>query len=399
MPDWQHHPEEADLLRYSDGELRAGDTERIARHLEACWDCRTRLDDLKNTIAEYVRYRRSVLEPGFPPPPQDWQNLSREFVRIQAAAEPSRPWRRIFERRAVWLLAGTLTAGTGIFYYATKQRPVERPAAPATSVSQPAPAVMPAGPEKITRAIPPTRKAAQPAPGPEDELRVIAALDRIGADLGDPVAVTRASNRIVVTCIGLDARRTEELRDALKGLPQVSIEASPKASVSTGGSPVEVTGVTQGAVPAAFAGQFSSPAAYEKFVDGLLKNTDSIMARAHALRLLATRFPPEVESAMSADGKATLTTIRLQHEMVLARELATLDRSTQPYLGPMEIAPGSGAGGERWQARSLRVFTESEQVDRLAGSIFAGSDKGGVQSTPAALAAALAKLKADAEPR
>lgn len=65
MPDWQHHPEEADLLRYSDGELRAGDTERIARHLEACWDCRTRLDDLKNTIAEYVRYRRSVSSRGF----------------------------------------------------------------------------------------------------------------------------------------------------------------------------------------------------------------------------------------------------------------------------------------------------------------------------------------------
>ena len=258
---------------------------------------------------------------------------------------------------------------------------------------------MPAGPEKITRAIPPTRKAAQPAPGPEDELRVIAALDRIGADLGDPVAVTRASNRIVVTCIGLDARRTEELRDALKGLPQVSIEASPKASVSTGGSPVEVTGVTQGAVPAAFAG-CSRPGRHPRSSLTDCSRTRIPSWPGHTLcGSWPPAFPPRWNGAMSADGKATLTTIRLQHEMVLARELATLDRSTQPYLGPMEIAPGSGAGGERWQARSLRVFTESEQVDRLAGSIFAGSDKGGVQSTPAALAAALAKLKADAEPR
>src|SRR5690349_1294866 len=107
------HPEEGELLRYCDGELRAKETERVARHLEACWDCRTRLDDLKETIAEYVRYRRDVLEPALPPPPHSWTNLRTEFARL-----PQRP---AFPRRAVWLIACAATAATGVVLYRSNE--------------------------------------------------------------------------------------------------------------------------------------------------------------------------------------------------------------------------------------------------------------------------------------
>jgi len=394
MANWRMHPEEGDLLRFCDGEMRAKETERVARHLEACWDCRTRLDDLKQTIAEYVRYRRDVLEPALPQPPRPWTNLRAEFARIQAAGDRGLAWRRIFEHRAVWLVACTLTAGTGILFYATKERPTVELPAPRAAVSVPPPASVPAGVRSAAASSHVTRKAAAAA-GPEDELRVIAALDHIGADLGDPIEVLRTRDRIVVTCIGLDAGRMREVRTALEGLPHVTVELSPKPNTSAAGSPLEVVGAPHAPLRAEVAQRFDSPAAYEKFVDGLLKTSEAMMARAYALRRLATRFPADVEAPMSAGAKALLAAIREHHETELAHEVSSLDRSVQPFLGPAPALAGNPAG-EDWQTRTMRVFAEAERVDRLMGAVFAGS-QGGLtgDAAPASLAIALAKLEAD----
>ncbi|MGD0361325.1 MAG: hypothetical protein ABSC93_10675 [Bryobacteraceae bacterium] len=372
MANWRMHPEEGDLLRYCDGELRAEETARVARHLEACWDCRTRLDDLTGTIAEYMRYRRDILEPALPQPPRPWANLRFEFARVEAP-------KRLLPRPAVWLVAGTLTAGTGILYYAAKPHP---PAAvPYAQVPAPAARPLPAPPAAPARRVSPVA-----APGPEDELRAIAALDRIGADLGDPIEVARTPARVVVTCIGLDAVRMHEVQDALAGLPHVEVKLSPKPAPSAAGSPLEVVGTPQTA----------SAAAYDHFVDGLLKNSDAIMARAHALRRLATSFPADVEARLPADSRALLESIRQRHEAGLAREVASLEQSVRPYLGPPAArAPGSPAPQD-WQARALRVFAEAAQVDRMVGAAFAGS-QGAIAAAadPAALAAAMAMLDGD----
>src|ERR1035441_4412730 len=361
MADWRMHPEEGALLRYCDGELRAKETARVARHLEACWDCRTRLDDLKQTIAEYVRYRRDVLEPSLPGPPQPWKNLRVEFARMRAPDDSGVAWRRIFQRRAVWLVACTLTAGTGIlFYVGQASRPVApRAVAPVRlrGSSAPAPRKAPAAP--VTE---PGPKGTPLGSGPEDELRVMAALDRIGADLGDPIEVVRTRDRIVVTCIGLDAERMREGRAALAGLPRVAVELSPKPNVSPASSPLEVVGAPHATIRAEVARQFDSPAAYERFVDGLLKSSEAMMARVHALRRLATRFPADVEAPMSPDAKTLLAAIHEHHETALAREVSSLEGSVRPFLGPPAAALAGNRAREDWQTRTTRVFSEAQQV-------------------------------------
>jgi hypothetical protein len=358
------HPEVGDLIRYCDGELRAKETARVARHLKACWDCRTRLDDLKQTIGEYVRYRRDVLEPALPPPPQPWQDLHTEFARMQPSR---RRWSNLFQRPTVWLIAGTVMAGTGILLYTTNQgKPVpERPVNAALAIAP--------------RIAPPSHPIARKTtPSTEDELRVIAALDRIGADLGDPIEVIRTPDRITVTCMGLAPARIAQVRTALAGMPGVVVELSPKPAAAPTGAPLDVVGAPHTADD-------------EQVADALLKSSEAMMARAHALRSLALRFPAQVEAQMSTSARETLANIRQHHEAALSREVAAIARSVEP-LPQTTPAPTE----EDWQSRTLRLFSDAEQVDRLLGAIYAGHRAAGASDRSTAdLEAAVASLSAD----
>jgi len=81
------HPEDGQLLRYLDGELPGRKTRQVRRHLEACWQCRAELEELQKTVSDCVRYRKTILATGLPPPPGPWQDLSRGFERIDAEIE------------------------------------------------------------------------------------------------------------------------------------------------------------------------------------------------------------------------------------------------------------------------------------------------------------------------
>jgi anti-sigma factor RsiW len=59
------HPEQALLLRFIDGELSGRKPRLVQRHLEACWECRTEVEELQATVAECVRYRNQFLAEGF----------------------------------------------------------------------------------------------------------------------------------------------------------------------------------------------------------------------------------------------------------------------------------------------------------------------------------------------
>ena len=86
-----HHPEDGLLLRYIDGELPARKVRQVARHLEACWQCRSEVEDLQVTVADCVRYRRNILQTHLPPPPSPWPDLYREFARVDASLREE-PW-------------------------------------------------------------------------------------------------------------------------------------------------------------------------------------------------------------------------------------------------------------------------------------------------------------------
>src|ERR1700730_15030197 len=80
------HPDDGVLLGYLDGELAAREAHEVERHIEACWPCRTEVEELDKTVAECVRYRKHVLAAHLPPP-RNWCDLYSEMERADAAAQ------------------------------------------------------------------------------------------------------------------------------------------------------------------------------------------------------------------------------------------------------------------------------------------------------------------------
>jgi hypothetical protein len=81
------HPEDGLLLRYLEGELPGRKARQVRTHLEACWECRAQVEELQGTIGECVRYRKNVLAPGLPPPPEPWRSLDFDRVEAELAAQ------------------------------------------------------------------------------------------------------------------------------------------------------------------------------------------------------------------------------------------------------------------------------------------------------------------------
>jgi anti-sigma factor RsiW len=113
------HPQTDLLLQLLDGELGGRQARQVRRHVEACWQCRTALDDLQKTVAECVRYRKEALGELLPAPPRPWSDLSREFARIDATRPPllARPMMRwaLTAVAASSLVAATLAVRATLF--------------------------------------------------------------------------------------------------------------------------------------------------------------------------------------------------------------------------------------------------------------------------------------------
>src|SRR5258708_36442761 len=117
-------PEEEQMLRYADGELPARTADEIRSHLEACWQCRAQLEELQNTVAECVSYRKNVLQRHLPPAPAPWTDIYQRFSEIDASLiRPSLLDRAVQALRwpmhnvRIWApVAVTLLLVWGLFY-------------------------------------------------------------------------------------------------------------------------------------------------------------------------------------------------------------------------------------------------------------------------------------------
>src|SRR5581483_653355 len=115
-----NHPDDGLLLRYIDGELPSRKARQISKHLEACWQCRSEIEELKSTVADCIRYRKHVLAANLPDPPNPWQDLSRGFARIDDSVSAESFFARILRPPAMvrWSLAAAaaLAVVCGVFY-------------------------------------------------------------------------------------------------------------------------------------------------------------------------------------------------------------------------------------------------------------------------------------------
>ena len=226
---------------------------------------------------------------------------------------------------------------------------------------------------------PPSRIAETPPietpAGPEDTLHVLAALNEIGADVDDPVEVSMDSQQrhVVIRGRGIGPQRQQQIADAVKRLPRVALDF---ASASPG-PPVDRPAVTEkssSSMPAALRQRFEAAlggaVAFQEATDRILEASGSMLARAHAVETLATRFPPETEARLAPEDRQLLYTLRQRHLAELGRLVARIQAELQPLLAPSSNGPRALATE---QTGIPALLASVQQTDQVLNRLLAGS--------------------------
>jgi hypothetical protein len=535
------HPPQEQLLQLSDGELTPRESSAVRSHLEQCWQCRARLEEMEAGIADYMRYEEEVVAPLLPGPPLPWADLDRRLNELDAASVkqagtrsgelgfrwlrwPGAEWfaaaatltlaalvvwrfERVPEVRAAELLTkasareaaaprpkkarrirvrtrarsfvraasappdstesedlrklfaeahyswdNPLSADS---YRAWRDQLADKQDSVETSADQyvihtesrgnaltsatltlraedlhavretlqfqagewvelaelneadappEAPVISPAPKQEAPTApgsieTPPVQSAA----GPAEELKVVAALHRIGADLGEPIEVSRAGSKVLVAAMGLSASRKEQLQAAVAAIPGVDLRFDEPRLMTSRPSPALPQRRSAPGALSAFQlqlqDQLGNADSVEQFTNRVLDASEAAMARAYALRALARRFPLGVESQLGAQGLETLAGMRRDHLEALTERWRDLDRQIRPLLANLtsQPLPPPAARSPQWQAQTEQLFAATARVDQLLNGMLAGGDAGtgGASELAAALNRLGAQLTAD----
>lgn len=199
-----------------------------------------------------------------------------------------------------------------------------------------------------------------------DEVRVLLALHKIGADLGEPIEVQRAQESVVVTVLGASARREKELRDAVGGLPRAVLrfeQPQPVRAPAAGGGTADEP--PSGALQSRLLADFGSSANVEAFINRALEQSETVLARAHAIDQAAHRFSPQ--ESLTEEDREALRSIASDHLRILREELKELKGVLEPLTGKIEIAPAERS------ATSANLLNAAQTLDTLlSGALASG---------------------------
>lgn len=261
--------------------------------------------------------------------------------------------------------------------------------------------------EAPVRRAEPSRPAAVPSGSSasiSDELRVLAALHEIGADLGDPVEVKLADGRVEVSGVGLPPARQREIENKLGGLPGVSVQfgtpetaqAIPQATAPDA-APVEAPKATR--LQTRVEKQLGGRVEMERFSSQVMDWTEAAMSCAYALRALAQRFPASAEAGMAATDRQALDDLARDHAANFSARVDSLHRALAPVLvslggvAPAQARPATHSG---WQPAAEDAVRAGRRVEMLLSQLFGmAPETAGAQNLPSDLLAAMAELQAD----
>jgi hypothetical protein len=85
------HPTDEELVLWLDGELGARRAAKVRGHLESCWDCRGRREQIESSILAFVNYRKAALADSAELPPPARLGFERKLSQL-AEESGSRPW-------------------------------------------------------------------------------------------------------------------------------------------------------------------------------------------------------------------------------------------------------------------------------------------------------------------
>lgn len=411
------HPERSLLLRYIDGELAARQARQIEGHVEACWDCRAEIEELKQTVAACVRYRKEFLAEAMPDPPQPWGDLYGAFARVDRDTPQATGLLQLVRgtgspfRWAVGAATAALAVAGALYFEGT---PSKRPAQ-VNRIQEPQllrkSADSGAAPMEVPpRPAVPSRLAAtisEPAASISDELQVLKALHDVGADLGDPLRVSLSQGRVLVAGIGIAPERQRQIENALDALqrgdelPRVAVEFSqpPAAPVPADAAAFPSPNVSSESLDpfqTRLEGQLGGRGALDHFAGQALTWNDTLMSHAYALRSLAQQFP--ADASLSGADQVSLHALALDHIAAMSIPAANLDRALTPVLTALGAAarPSAAPSAANWQASAERLFQAARNVEMLSSRLLgvARGDRANI-SSPAELLGAVSDLRAD----
>jgi hypothetical protein len=231
----------------------------------------------------------------------------------------------------------------------------------------------PSKPQEAQSVAPP--KPVETAATPEDELRVFAALDAIGADAEEPIDVTLdpAHHSVLVTGMGMPPDRRKQIEAALASLPNtiVRLSSSPavhpdKEADSTAASPSGTAFRQKLQDKAGGARQLQT------LTDNALDISNALFAQSHALLVLAQQFPPPVESALTPASASTLLALRQRHLGAMSYALRRLQDQLRPLLADDVMITGNQQPAP-WQTQAAQLYESARNLDRLLSRLLAGT--------------------------
>jgi hypothetical protein len=231
------------------------------------------------------------------------------------------------------------------------------------------------------------RPVAKPEPvpmeipaSPSEALHVLAALNEIGADAGEPIEVSEdAKHQVIVRAMGLSSDRLEQVAAAIKELPHVKLSVDAGGDTSGTASPHRPPAGTpepsSSGIPAPLRQRFEErlggAIALQEMTDRVLDTSGLAIARAHAIDVLATKFPPQIESALMEGDRQLLLHLRQVHIAALRDLAARLQRNLNlllPPAGSPETLPSLD-----WQEQAPELLATAQHVDDALNRLLAGS--------------------------
>jgi hypothetical protein len=103
------HISDQQLLRDIENELSVHDAKLVQAHLDTCWKCRTRRQELETAIADFVRSHQQEFDAKLPPASGSRALLKARLSQLPGGERDGRP-----DRRFAWVLAAT-AFGLAIF--------------------------------------------------------------------------------------------------------------------------------------------------------------------------------------------------------------------------------------------------------------------------------------------
>src|ERR1017187_5853163 len=174
-----------------------------------------------------------------------------------------------------------------------------------------------------------------------EELQVVSALHELGADLGDPLEISREGRQVLVSGTGIPPQRQQQIHGLLDRLPHVVVRfddpAFPASAVPVQSEPAtrDAAGPEKSTYPARIEERLGGRPQFERFSSSVLDWTDSAMTRAYALRRLAQQFSAAAENQMTAEDRRTLRSLGREHLAAFAKDAGRVANTVKPVLTGM----------------------------------------------------------------